>query len=63
MGLNNTTPPRNRGIELLLYKRSKPNTKKLERKFLFNNKFSFFNREFHFNFELSIIKKNVSLGE
>lgn len=63
MNLNNNDPPRNRGIELLLYKRSRTNPEKSGRKFVLKKVISFFNKEYHFNFELSIVNKNVSLGE
>ena len=54
----------NRGVELMLRRREKRIPEELkERKFIFGRVFSFLKREIRFNFELSIIKKNVNFSE
>ena len=57
--LNNDKPEINRGVELLLRKRRKPQPKPKTFQVKFGNMVSFWNREiiFHFNFYLDIRKK------
>ena len=57
--LNKDKPEINRGVELLLRKRRKPQPKPKTFQVKFGNMVSFFKREivFHFNFYLDIRKK------
>lgn len=63
MNLNINRSLRDRGLEILTYRRSIDDSKLNEKKFRFDNVITIFNYELHLNFEFFMVKKNVSLGE